>query len=220
MSSICPLCSSEKTQRLFEAKASKRLRTFYRCECCHLVFVPKEFHLSFEEEKRQYELHENHIENAGYLQLLQPAVDWVVENVGLNQSLLDYGSGPNPVLAGLLKKQGYSAKTYDPYFASSEENSSQVFDLVTCTEVVEHFCSPIKEWEKLLEKVKSGGSLVVLTQWHSLAHDLRSWHYIRDITHVSFYCEKTFAWLADFFSCDVKFERGLAIFRKSCDSKS
>lgn len=180
--------------------------------------MPSAFHLSTEEEREQYEKHENCADNSGYMQLLQPVIDLVSEldiakrETGEDISVLDFGSGPNPVLADVLRERGFLVETYDAYF--SQVLPAGQYSAVTSTEVVEHFCQPLVGWKQLLSFVASGGEAYVLTSWTDDVEDLPNWHYLREITHVSFYSKKTFAWIAERFSFSVRFERGVVRLRK------
>ncbi len=62
----CPLCGSEDLDSFFEDKKRIYLRCFY----CKLVFVPKRYWLSVEDERATYDLHKNDAQNQGYRQFL------------------------------------------------------------------------------------------------------------------------------------------------------
>ena len=44
--------------------------------------------------------------------------------------------------------------------------------------------------------VKKGGWIGIMTQMQESADDFARWHYINDETHICFYSEFTFKWIA------------------------
>jgi SAM-dependent methyltransferase len=108
---------------------------------------------------------------------------------------LDYGSGPTPVLVELLRKAGWDATGYDPFFAP-DADLSRPFNAVVSTETFEHFRQPREETGRVLRLLAPGGVLVVMTSLCDAVTDWPRWHYARDETHVAFYSTRTFAHLA------------------------
>ena len=85
---------------------------------------------------------------------------------------------------------------YDPYYFPDTHCLSQRYDVVTCTEVVEHFYQPKRSLETLFSQVKPGGMLVVMTKLVISPQKFPQWHYKNDPTHVSFFSEQTFRFIA------------------------
>ena len=52
---------------------------------------------------------------------------------------LDYGCGPGPALAHMLREAGHDVALFDPFFAPDPAPFNRTYDFVTCTEVAEHF---------------------------------------------------------------------------------
>lgn len=159
------------------------------------MFLDSQFFLDYESEKSRYDLHENTIENQGYVAMFEKFIAEAVTPFHDSvKEILDYGSGPGPVLAELLKRKGYQADIYDPIYAknSFQENS---FDLITSTEVFEHFNDPKKDIEKLVSLLKSGAYLSIMTRFLPEKDKFKSWFYKDDPSHVSFYSLKTFEFL-------------------------
>ncbi len=75
--------------------------------------------------------------------------------------ILDYGGGTG-LTAGLLRKQGFSAKTYDPF---SEFNvlPTERFDLISCFEVMEHVPSPNETVATMVSLLKETGAILFST---------------------------------------------------------
>ncbi|MCC1498350.1 methyltransferase domain-containing protein, partial [Alcanivorax sp. 1008] len=74
---------------------------------------------------------------------------------------------------------------------------NQQYDFVTCTEVVEHFHQPAREFERLTSLLTPTGVLAIMTSLLDDGVDFHTWHYRRDPTHVSFYRQTTFNWIAN-----------------------
>ncbi len=116
--------------------------------------------------------------------------------------LLDYGSGPQPVLAEILRAKDYQVEIYDSFYAQNKFKPGS-FDLITSTEVFEHFHNPIKEIEKIIDLTKPNGYIAVLTRFCPELEKFKSWFYKDDKTHVSFYTVKTFEYIAKRFNLKI-----------------
>ncbi len=189
----CPLCETKQNSLYYK----NRKREFYRCETCQLTFVPDTFHLSPFEEKKRYLHHQNSSENSGYKKFLkiltEPLTKLLVPKVDFLG--LDFGCGPSETLANLMKEEGYNFKSFDPYFKSKEELLDLKYDVITCSEAIEHFSKPGVEWKRLIKLLKPGGILAIMTQLNSFEKKFSEWWYIRDLTHISFFSSETFKWL-------------------------
>lgn len=189
---LCPLCLGHETS-LF---SQDRRRAYLQCSECALVFVPKCFHLTSEQEKAEYDLHENNPEDEGYHQFLSRCFDPVVDRLPDSSEGLDFGCGPGPLLAEMFERAGYSMSVYDPYFAPSKEVLSKPYNFVTCTEVIEHVSRPNEVWSLLSDLLLPGGLLAVMTKRVATSERFKNWHYKNDRTHICFYSEATFEWLS------------------------
>ena len=188
----CGLCSFEGLPKFFYDE--KRDWTYWHCDRCDLIFRDPQSYLSQLQEKARYQTHNNTIESEGYVRFLTPAVEAVKKHVSGDDLLgLDYGCGPGPTLSELLRRSGYSCDDYDPIFFP--ELKSEKYDFITCTEVVEHFYRPGREFAKMVKLLRPGGLLVVMTDHHG-SRDFASWPYRTDPTHVCFYSAKTWEWMA------------------------
>ena len=112
---------------------------------------------------------------------------------------LDYGCGPGPTLSRMLQEAGMIMDIYDPYYAPDPDVLGKQYDFATCTEVVEHFRDPARDWSQLTVLLKPGGWLGVMTQLAPPPESFLQWRYRQDPTHVSFYSLATFGWIADRF---------------------
>ena len=199
MSLPCPLCKSKHVQIFHH----DRKRLFHHCIVCHLVFVDPTNLPCKEQELNEYKLHQNSSDDAGYLTFLDRARQPVIEFVGKGKRGLDFGSGPEPVLANWLENDGFVMQAFDPFFAPSTIVGE--YDFIVCTEAIEHFHQPSIEWQTWMQHLCSDGYLIIMTKrWLSKAR-FNTWHYKNDPTHVVFFHEKTFRFLAQEFNFSVLF---------------
>jgi len=204
----CPLCQTSHTDPFKVEK--KPAHDYFHCAECDLIFMDPAEHLSPTLEKARYDLHEN-TESEGYRAFFQPLVDWVTATVPVFSDILDYGCGPTAFLAKWLGEKKYSVDAYDPFFFP--KTALRKYDAIVSTEVFEHMAQPGADIEKLLSLLSPGGFLVVMTSGHSGRVAFAEWSYRRDATHVSFFSEKTFLWLAKKWNLQiVKSEDPLWIF--------
>lgn len=190
----CVLCESLKLKEFTRADIK---RDYCHCQNCDLIFVKKQFHLSAEQEKARYQEHNNSLEDQDYLNFLDALAKPLLTFLQPRAEILDYGSGPEPVLSLYLKQKGYSCAIYDPFFAPTKEALDKKYDAVIATEVAEHFFHPREELQTMLGCVKEKGLMGLLTQFHNGQEHFLSWWYPKDPTHVVFYSEKTFRFWAE-----------------------
>jgi len=188
----CPLCLDENSTLFHE----DRSRIYCRCTNCFLIYVPSKFHLSLQEEKSRYDLHRNDSSDPEYRKFLGRLFDPLIERLPQGAKGLDYGSGPGPTLSLMLGEAGFSTEVYDPFFADDINLLRKTYDFLTCTETVEHFHHPDREFELFLKLVRKNGWIGIMTQMIENDSKFPEWHYIRDDTHVCFYSKTTFEWIA------------------------
>lgn len=202
----CPLCQSANTSSHYH---TDKKREYLQCSQCELVYVSPAFLPSKEVEKQEYDLHENSFEDEGYRKflgkVLTPLSPFIKATNAGELSGLDFGCGPAPVLASMLSEEGVNMSTYDPFYAPTLKVLERSYDIVTCTEAIEHFHSPHVEWALFNKLVAPGGVLAIMTKRVLDKARFANWHYKNDITHVSFFSEKTFEYLAQRDGYDVKF---------------
>lgn len=209
--SRCPLCHGEESDLFFE----DRKRTYWRCSHCQLVFVPKRFWLSIEDEKATYDLHENDPQDQGYRLFLSRLSAPLLAKLKSNQKGLDFGCGPGPTLPILFEERGHQMDRYDRFYRNDPTVFNKKYDFICATEVVEHLHDPHQEFAALFRILKRDGWLGVMTK---LVIDVRAfsqWHYIRDMTHICFYSRFTFEYLARRFNATLHFvENDVILFKK------
>jgi len=172
------------------------LRSYFQCSECCAVHVAQKYHLSSVMEKAEYDKHENQIEDEGYRRFLRRTLEPVVAKVEPNSRGLDFGCGPGPALAQMFRECGFEMSVYDKYYADDESVFDSHYDFVTATEVVEHLKNPMLEIERLWSVLKPLGILAIMTKRVKDLDGFACWHYKNDPTHIIFFHEKTFAWIA------------------------
>ncbi|MBZ9613122.1 class I SAM-dependent methyltransferase [Rheinheimera maricola] len=198
----CPLCSHLCCNLYHRDKR----RSYHQCSRCQLVFADRNSVLSAKDELAQYQLHNNDLNDDGYRQfLLRLATPLLAALPASGLQGLDFGCGPGPLLAQMLSDAGQHMAVWDPYFAADNSVLQQQYDFISCTEAVEHFVNPAREWALWLKLLKPGGTLAIMTKRYTTAEAFASWHYKLDPTHVSFFCEHTFSYLAQRDSFDLHF---------------
>lgn len=206
----CPLCNNTDSKFYFEDK----FRPYFQCNACQLVFVPPTHWLTPAEEKAVYDLHENSPQDQGYCQFLKRLLDPLLLRLPPQQKGLDFGSGPGPTLSVLLEREGHSMDIYDPYYAPRTDVLSKTFDFISATEVVEHLRHPSQEFELLFRHLKPGGWLGIMTKLVIDQQAFSRWHYIQDLTHICFYSQSTFKYIAERFNAELEFMAKDVIFLK------
>ncbi|MDP5151054.1 class I SAM-dependent methyltransferase [Rheinheimera baltica] len=189
----CPLCYAEPCQFFYQDNR----RRYYQCQLCLLVFADRTTLLSSLDELAQYQMHQNDLNDIGYRQFLQRLALPLQQQLAANGlEGLDFGCGPGPLLAKMLAETGHKMSVWDPYFATDDSVLKKQYDFITCSEAIEHFIYPVHEWKLWLTLLKPGGTLGIMTKRYTDVNAFASWHYKRDPTHVSFFCEHTFIYLA------------------------
>lgn len=207
---ICSLCFAEA--RPF---AERDGRTYLQCPRCELVFVPSRFHPGAEDEKMRYLEHQNEPETPGYQEFLSRLSRPLSPRLPPGAKGLDYGCGPGPVLASMFEKAGFPMRVYDPIFFPEPGPLALQYDFVTCTEAIEHFHHPEREFARLDGLLKPAGWLGIMTQMLRDWSDFAKWYYPRDPTHVCFYSRATMQWMGRRWNWDCEFPSdSVTLFRK------
>ncbi|WP_087023238.1 class I SAM-dependent methyltransferase [Thaumasiovibrio subtropicus] len=198
----CPLCEAADVAHYHQDAR----RDYFQCQQCSLIFADPDKRLDPAMEKEVYDQHENNSEDLGYRRFLSRVATPLLDKLPA-ESLkgLDFGSGPGPTLSVMMSEAGHQVAIYDPYFAPDRSVLAQTYDFITCTEAIEHFYTPYQEWQQLLGMLKPGGWLGIMTKL-ALDYDaFARWHYKNDPTHVSFFSQATFSYLAERDGLDVEF---------------
>ena len=197
----CPLCFGTNISDFH----SDKKRDYYHCTQCALVFIPPHQRLDKPQEKTIYDLHENDPADDGYQKFLSRLFFPLIERIATDSEGLDFGSGPGPALPRMFHSKGYKIKTFDPFYANNPDTLKKSYDFITCTEVVEHFFYPAREFDLLFSLLNPNGWLGLMTKLVKNRQAFATWHYKNDPTHVCFYSRQTFTWLAERYQCQLEF---------------
>lgn len=198
-SSMCPLCEHRHIELYFSGS-----REYWQCANCDLVFVDSSEHLSESDEKERYDFHENDPNDSGYRAFLNRLVIPLSERLPNASHGLDFGCGSGPTVSVLLAEQGHKVACYDKYYANDPSLLTQTYDFITSTEVFEHLREPGKELERLNGILKPGGYFGIMTKLLPPAEQFAKWHYKKDPTHICFYADSTFEWIAKQWNLSLK----------------
>ncbi|SOB59510.1 Methyltransferase domain-containing protein [Pseudodesulfovibrio profundus] len=119
---------------------------------------------------------------------------WATDYAEFDFTNTDYPADMyNPALAPVMRKR------FIPLDALPKEE----FDIITMTEVFEHFTRPRKEMTAVMSALRPGGFLIGTTgviDWRENP-DFSAWWYKDAQTHVSFLSERSFRQMAKDFGC-------------------
>lgn len=196
----CKICGNE-TKNIYDNEIEAN---YYICDVCEFIYQEESSHISIDEELEEYNYHENTLDNEGYVRMLNNFLSIGVDPFICKGRALDYGSGPGPVLAYLLKERGFDSKTYDLFYDHDKDYDKYKYDLITCTEVVEHFKDPMFEFTKFSSLLNQNGYVVIMTNMHKKnIDDFLKWWYRKIPSHIGFYSLKTFDYIAKYMQCEV-----------------
>ncbi len=216
----CPLCGTEEPEAYFRDQN----RAYVQCTGCKLVYVPRCFHLSPEEEKAEYDKHQNDLNDDGYRRFLsrlfEPLQEHLISQGRRHAKGLDFGCGPGPLLAEMFREQRHSMHVYDHFYAPHAEVLEMDYDFITCTETVEHLSQPGEVLEQLWQQILPGGWLGLMTKRVIDQQTFANWHYRHDPTHICFFSDQSFRWLQRRWQCELEFiGKDVMIFHKvACQS--
>lgn len=191
----CPVCRAPATHRFAEFPGEGR--TYWRCDNCRATLLDRAAHPDPDNELAHYLTHENRVDDPGYRAFLSRLATPLLERLAPPPlDGLDFGCGPGPALAHMLREQGHRVALYDPFFAPDPEPLARTYDFITCTETAEHFHAPAREFDRFDALLRPGGWLGLMTSFQTDDAAFPGWHYRRDPTHVVFYRRETLDLLA------------------------
>jgi|AntRauTorcE11897_2_1112592.scaffolds.fasta_scaffold00001_524 hypothetical protein len=186
----CKICNSVTTP-IINKKTNVKYHT---CSYCEFTCKDEKHFVTKKEELTIYNFHNNFIYDPEYIAFFKKFINKAILPYASNIIKgLDFGSGPQPVLAELLKREyNYKMHIYDVFFAPEKVYENNKYDLVTCTEVVEHLKNPLEYFKIFKSLINNNGIIAVMTLLSpNNEKDFFDWWYIRDKTHISFFTLKT-----------------------------
>ena len=171
-------------------------RDYHLCKRCGARFLDHRLLPGGNEEKAHYDRHRNSMDDPGYRRFLARLAEPLIDRLAPGSHGLDFGCGPAPVLAAMLREAGHETVLYDPFYAPDRTVLTHPRDFITCSETAEHFHDPAGEFERLVSLLRPGGWLAVMTCFQNDDTRFADWHYRRDPTHVVFYRAETFLHIA------------------------
>lgn len=196
MNKRCKICDNKTTEL---GNNVMRVRYYY-CDECHFISKDRHVRLDTAEELAIYDSHQNSIEDPRYVDYFRSFIKKAIlpycKDGGEG---LDFGSGPEPVLATLLERDhSFSMEIYDLYYTTDKSYKKKKYDFITTTEVLEHLDDPLEYFSLFYELLHNGGILAIMTNFHSNDEDhFNQWHYTRDRSHISFYTSETLETIAE-----------------------
>lgn len=188
----CTLCGSVKLHKL--PSVAKLEKTYYSCGDCELIFVDPTQRLSREDEKNQYLVNANTLDEEAHIAVLNQIIEPALAYINEDMKGLDYGCGPDPLLSKLLEKKSLRCYNYDPLFDFG--HPEEIYDYIFATECLENFFVPAVDLKRMDDMLKSGGYLFITTSQSPSIEKFEDWNYRHDPTHVSFYNLETFNYIA------------------------
>ena len=189
MNKVCKICGSQ-TKEVYHANFKV---SYFQCINCEFISKDDSATISKEHELKIYNYHNNSLEDEGYVKFLKNFVDNAIVPFVKGSKALDFGSGPNPVLSHILKSDyDFSCDIYDLYYSPKKTYLNKLYNLVVCTEVIEHIKYPLDYFKLFKSLLEEDGTLSMMTLLHSNDDEaFLNWHYIRDKSHISFFSLKT-----------------------------
>jgi SAM-dependent methyltransferase len=177
--------------------------------------------LSPGEEYQRYCQHKNDPADTAYRRFLAKLAEPLLQRLPPRAYGLDYGCGPGPALACMLREAGQRMRLFDVYFYPDLALLEDRYDFIACTETIEHFYRPDEEFARFDRMLRPGGWLALMTCFLTDDEGFASWHYRRDPTHVVFYREATLRHIADRFglTCEIPV-KDVALMQKPSCSKT
>lgn len=185
----CPLCLGKKAE-LFD---QDKVRSYFKCQVCELVYVERDQIIPDTEEKKRYESHQNSETDPAYQNYLFKIASLAAPFIEKGETGLDFGCGRTLVLENILKQMGFLTESYDVYFYPQRGALTKKYDFIILSEVIEHLRSPRTDMLALRNLLNPGGRFFIKTKiYPDDAKNFSQWFYKRDLTHVQFFNPRAF----------------------------
>ena len=207
----CLVCEDPAVKLILEEDE----KIYWKCRNCLFISLDPKFRLSSSEEKHRYKQHNNDINDANYRLFLSKLFKPLQGKLQDGAKGLDFGCGPGPALAVMFNEVGHQVDLYDPFFFNNEIVFKKAYDFITCTETIEHFFEPVKEFKRIDEMLVKESFLGIMTTFLTDEKDFGQWYYRKDPTHVAFYRPETFEVIASMMDWTYEIpEENVVLFKK------
>ncbi|MGE3609891.1 MAG: class I SAM-dependent methyltransferase [Bacteriovoracaceae bacterium] len=163
------------------------MRSYFLCQNCELIFVPRNQLIPEIKEKERYELHQNAESDPYYQDYLSQILISVLPLIEKNQVGLDFGCGRTTLLAQLFSQKGIEVDSFDYYFLKDETIWNKKYDFIVLSEVIEHLRDPFEEMKSLKNILNPNGKMFIKTKFYPQKSEFDQWFYKRDLTHIQFF---------------------------------
>lgn len=195
----CPLCFNKDSLSVIRGPDARDYRL---CNACRLIFAELQNQPSEKSEKERYLTHNNGIQHQGYVKFLKQAIEPALPFLSKGMHGLDFGCGPTPTLSIIIERMGFLCDDYDPLFFP--DIPKKKYDFIFATESFEHFFLPAQEIMRITSLLKPGGLLIVMTETWKSTKAFAHWHYANDFTHVCFFHNTSFDYIAETFGFTIQ----------------
>ena len=195
----CLVCYSQNLKMIqLEVKGS-----FWGCLDCEYVFKDAKQRLILKDETQRYREHNNDLNDSRYLEYLLKTFNKISTYLSGDEKVIDYGCGPTKGLEKALEKTGYDVTSFDPIFFPKNLDKKVQADVIFCSEAIEHSYEPIKVFDHWEALISGKGWVTLRTAFHPGLDHLKGWWYLNDPTHVGFFSEATWKWIAEKYSWKI-----------------
>lgn len=162
---VCKITFDKSQTNVFTSPDSFDAGTLYRYECpeCHVIFGDLRFlRLSRKEISNDYEdLYSYYQEGNTTKYILQCLKESNFYKTSL--SYLDFACGNFNNVMSIMKQEGFDIDGYDKHQENYKNKPTRLFDVVYCCNYIEHVIRPSEDIGEMLQFVKPGGSLLLIS---------------------------------------------------------
>lgn len=175
---------------------------FYHCpNCGHMNKITV---LDAASEKKRYDAH---VCDEGYFRYMEGVYEKVKPYLREGISL-DFGCGKTHSLRDIFLQDNRQCLYYDLYYFP--EYPKGPFDNIILIEVFEHIRDSYTLLQDFKRQLKPHGKILIMTK--PLPASPEGWWYLRDITHISFFTEKSMQILADLLGFHLVYDAESSLF--------
>lgn len=182
---LCPLCGAHS-----ELFYTHRKKSFFQCSRCDGIFLDPAMRLSETEEKTAICI----TKTTPTTRVIAPTLlrlrtsSSEITCLRLHASIL--AADQIQLWRKCFRNMDLN-RFYMIRFFPEAHLLQQTYDVIACSEVMEHFYNPLNEFVLLRRMLNPGGKLCCMTRLVLPETDFAGWFYKNDATHVFFYAPAT-----------------------------